>query len=63
MTKQSFVTMKRANKIYKVYVSEILRVHSLTRKNKVPVPRYFEPSSPISSEKETNIDFGVFKLE
>lgn len=49
MTKQSFVTMKRANKIYKVYVSEILRVHSLTRKNKVPVPRYFEPSSPISS--------------
>lgn len=40
MGKKSYVTLQRNKKLYKVYLSDVLRVSSLTKKVIPPVPSF-----------------------
>jgi len=40
MGKKSYVTLQRSKKLYKIYLSDVLRVHSIVKRSPPPVP-YF----------------------
>jgi hypothetical protein len=51
MCKKSFVTMKCNRKNYRIYLPDILRVHTIIKKIIPPPPLYIEHLSPKSFEK------------
>ena len=46
MCKKSFITMKSGKKTHKVYLSDVLSVHSVVKRQLPPIPTYSEVLSP-----------------
>ena len=51
MCKKSFVAMKRNQQIYKVYLSDVLRVHSVIIRKLPSTPAYSEMESEKNFDK------------
>jgi hypothetical protein len=62
MCKKSYVTMECHRKNYKIYISDILRVHSLLKKPRPGPPPYIEAFSPKEIDKSTNLELDSFPL-
>lgn len=55
MSKKSFVTLRCNSRSYRIYLSDVLRVHTIIKKEVPPIPVYIEYFSPKSIEKQTTI--------
>jgi hypothetical protein len=62
MYKGSFVTMECHGQNYRIYISDILRVHSITKRPHPYPPPYISSFSGKSLEKETAIDFDSYSM-
>lgn len=56
MSKKSYVTMQRNKKFYKVYLADVIRVHSILKKSVPLVPVFEEMMSPKLMEKDTIVE-------
>ena len=55
MGKKMYIPAVRSNKVYRVFLDDVARVHTFLRKNKPPVPSYDSGSPLLKSDENTDI--------
>lgn len=57
MAKRAYIPVCQNGRNYKIYLQEVVKVHSIAKKTRPPVPAYSQCETVLKTEDITDIEF------